>query len=113
MRESSQAGYRGMAGQARELNDEFARLGNDLSRVEASGVSADGMVRATVSGNGALVALDLDSSVIRPDDPAATAEPVIEAVNNALRALAAQHQERIAPLAETLKSMTDRLSERQ
>jgi nucleoid-associated protein EbfC len=113
MRESSPAGYHGLARQARQLNDEVARLGDDLVRAEASGVSADGMVMATVSGNGTLVTLDIDPSVICPDDPAATAEPVLDAVNNALRALAARQQQRIAPLAESLKGISDRLSERQ
>lgn len=112
MRENSQAGYHGLAQQARQLNDEIARLGDDLSRAEVSGTSADGTVLATVSGNGTLVMLDIDPAVIQPDDPAATAEPVIDAVNSALRALAARHQQRITPLAQTLKGMTERLSER-
>jgi DNA-binding YbaB/EbfC family protein len=112
MQENRQTDYRGLSQQARQLNDEFAKLGSNISQVEASGSSADGMVTATVTGNGSLVSLDLDPSVIRPDDPIATAEPVIDAVNNALRALATRHQERIAPLTETLRGMGDRLSER-
>lgn len=112
MRESSPADYQGLARQARQLNDAFARLGGDLTRAEASGTSTDGTVTAIISGNGSLVALDIDPSVIRPDDPAVTAEPVIEAVNSALQALAARQQERIAPLAQTLKGMSERFSER-
>jgi nucleoid-associated protein EbfC len=112
MRESSQAGYHGLIRQAQQLNDEIARLGGDLTRGEASGVSADGTVTAIISGTGVLVTLDIDPSVILPDDPAATAEPVIDAVNNAIRALARRHQQRIAPLAKTLNGMADRLSER-
>src|ERR1700722_17445241 len=112
MPESSQTDYHELTQQARQLNDEFAKLSGNIGQVEASGSSADGMVTATVAGNGTLVALDLDPSVIYPDDPIATAEPVIDAVNNALRALATRHQERIAPLTEALRGMGDRLSER-
>lgn len=107
--QESRHGYQGLTRQARELNDEIARLSGDLTGAQASATSADGMVLATVSGNGTLVTLDIDPSVIFPDDPAATAEPVIDAVNSAIRALAERHQQRIAPLAETLRGMAESL----
>jgi DNA-binding YbaB/EbfC family protein len=99
-----------LASQAQQVKDEITRLTTDLQRAEATGSAGGGLVRAVIAGDGKLVALDLDPSVIDPNDPGSLASLVMEAVNDAASALVAQRVKRIAPLKASLRDIVTDLN---
>jgi nucleoid-associated protein EbfC len=77
--------------------------------MEATGHGGAGLVRATVSGQGRLVALDIDPSVIDPQDPRTLSEMVMAAVDAANETMAAQRAERMNELTGGLAEIVDQL----
>jgi nucleoid-associated protein EbfC len=109
MHQRNQSGYVDLAQRMREIKDGVARLSGDLGTVEATGLSGGGLVRATVGSDGTLVALDLDPTVVTPDDPGRLAALVIDAVNDAITALTAQRASQLVPIAEDMRDIIARL----
>ena len=94
-----------LAERARQMRQQLERARADIGRLEARGLGGNGLVQATFSGDNVLVALDIDSSIIDPDDPETLSELVREAVNDATTKLAAQRGERFGSVAEGLAGM--------
>ncbi|MFE4800205.1 YbaB/EbfC family nucleoid-associated protein [Streptomyces sp. NPDC056708] len=76
----------------------------DLTGVQATGYGADGLVAATVSGDGRIVALRIDPSVIDPDDPETLADLIIVAVDSANQAVQEQRAASLAVVTDSLLS---------
>lgn len=74
----------GMMKQAKKLMDETKRIQDDLAaeRVEAS--SGGGVVKAAVSGMGALLEIKIDPQVVDPEDVEMLEDLVTTAVREAL-----------------------------
>lgn len=97
---SSTDGYAGLAQQAQRIKTEITRVSGDVLRTEATGASSGGLVNATIAGDGRLIGLTIDPSVIDPDDPDYLCEQVIAAVNDAVAALAALRKAKVSNVAE-------------
>lgn len=82
-----------------QLNGDLLQARDDLRAVNGTGVAGDGLVVATVSGDGSLLDLHLDPSVIDADDPERLAALVIDAVNEANRSLFEARTRRVASIA--------------
>jgi nucleoid-associated protein EbfC len=107
--DSEQGGLGALAQRARQLQDEMSRVGSDLRALEAKGFGGGGVVTATVSGEGRLVALQIDSSAIDSGDPESLAAMVITAVNGANEAVAEQRKERVTALTDGLQDVITQL----
>lgn len=70
--------------QASAMQERLLSAQHDLEEARVEGSSGGGLVHATVSGTGELIALTLDPSVCDPDDPATLADLVVAAVRNAV-----------------------------
>jgi DNA-binding YbaB/EbfC family protein len=68
---------------AKQMMEKAKELKADLARRTADGNAGAGMVTATVSGTGDLVALKIDPAAITPDDPEMLADLVVAAVADA------------------------------
>ncbi|MBE1466249.1 DNA-binding YbaB/EbfC family protein [Kibdelosporangium phytohabitans] len=69
--------------QAQAMQEKLASAQQELEDVEVTGTAGGGMVTATVSGAGELVALTIDPKVIDPEDGETLADLVIAAVRDA------------------------------
>lgn len=103
MSDNGQIDFAALANQARRMEGEMAGVQEDLTKLQATGFGGDGLVAATVSGEGRILALRIDPSVIDPDDPETLADLVIVAVDSANQAV---QEQRVA----SLSAVTDGLN---
>jgi DNA-binding protein YbaB len=104
MPEDARTDLRDVARRARLMREELAAAQAGADRAEVTGFGGGGLVRATVSGQGRLIGLDVDPSVIDPEDPGTLSALVVEAVGAAQAALAEQR-------AGQLRGVTDALGD--
>jgi len=74
--------------QAQQMQSDMAAAQEDLAAAEFTGHAGGGLVSATVSGQGQLLSLVIDPSVVDPAEVETLADLVIAAVRDATRAAA-------------------------
>jgi nucleoid-associated protein EbfC len=99
MPDNGQVDFAEVARRTQRMQGELAQVKEDLRDIRATGHGRDGLVAATVSGEGLLVGLRIDPSVIDPGDPGTLGDLVVTAVNDAHRELAEQRAERMSRVA--------------
>ncbi|MBQ1267194.1 MAG: YbaB/EbfC family nucleoid-associated protein [Proteobacteria bacterium] len=70
--------------QAQKLQGQLGRLESDMKAKVVEASAGDGKVTAVVNGNRELIALNIDPSVLKSDNPELLENLVISAVNTAL-----------------------------
>lgn len=73
----------GLLQQASDMQARLVAAQHELAGARVEGTSGGGLVHATVTGAGDLVALRIDPEVCDPDDPDTLADLVVAAVHNA------------------------------
>lgn len=69
--------------QAQQMQAQMQQAQAELAEKTYEGTAGGGVVKATVKGNGELVSVDFDPSVLDPDDPEFVGDLVVAAVNHA------------------------------
>ena len=91
---------------AQQMQEQLMSAQQALAETEVTGTAGGGAVTARVNGQGELVDLNIDPSVIDASDPAETAQTiadlVLAAIRDATRAVADLQQERMGPFADAL-----------
>jgi nucleoid-associated protein EbfC len=88
--------------QAQQMQQRLLDAQEELARAEVSGSAGGGLVRATVTGGGEVVGLQIDPTAIDPSDPEGLADLVLAAIRDANRAASELQQQTMGPLAEGL-----------
>ncbi len=88
--------------QAQQMQAQLATAQQELAELQVTGTAGGGLVRATVTGAGELASLDIDPSVVDPDDVETLADLVLAAVRDAREQIAKATAERMGPLAQGL-----------
>jgi DNA-binding YbaB/EbfC family protein len=70
---------------AMQMQQEMARVQQELETMTVDGSAGGGVVRATVTGKQELVGLVIDPSAVDPDDVEMLQDLVMAAVNDALK----------------------------
>ncbi len=91
--------------QAMQMQQQMQEVQAQLAATHVSGSAGGGMVRATVTGGGELVGLEIDPSVADPDDTETLADLVLAAVRDANRAAADMQQQAMGPFAAAVGGM--------
>jgi DNA-binding YbaB/EbfC family protein len=107
---TEQSGMPGLGGadlssllqQAQQMQQRLLDAQEELARAEVVGTSGGGLVRATVTGGGEVVGLQIDRAAIDPDDAEGLADLVLAAIRDANRAAGELQQQTMGPLAEGL-----------
>jgi DNA-binding YbaB/EbfC family protein len=98
MPDDEQIDFTELARRARQMQQGLRDATGDLTAIQATGQGGGGLVTATVSGDGRVLDLKIDPSVIDPDDPQTLADLVIAAVEGANQAVKEQRAERLTEL---------------
>ena len=74
----------GLMGKAKELQEKMKQAQDELQYLTATAESGGGLVKATANGHKQLLKLDIDESLLTPQDREMLADLVVAAVNKAL-----------------------------
>jgi len=78
----------GMMGKVKELQEKMQQAQGELQHLTATGEAGGGLVKATANGHRALLKLEIDPSLLTPEDRDMLPDLVVAAVNKALEAAA-------------------------
>lgn len=88
--------------QAQKMQEELGKAQQELAETKVSGTAGGGLVEATVTGAGELVALTISPAAVDPDDTETLADLVLAAVRDANAAAQKLQSDRLGPLAQGL-----------
>lgn len=91
--------------QAQRMQQQLLVAQQELSAAEVTGSAGGGLVTATVTGAGDLVALQIDPQAVDPEDTETLADLVVAAVQEAARAAQDLAAEKMGPLAGGIGGM--------
>lgn len=80
----------GMMGKMKDLQEKMQQAQQELQHITATGEAGGGLVKATANGHRQLLKLDIDESLLTPQDRDMVADLVVAAVNKALDTVAEQ-----------------------
>ena len=92
----------GLLQQAQAMQQQMAQAQQELSAARVSGTAGGGLVTATVSGSGELLALEIEPSAVDPQDTETLADLVVAAVRDATAKAAGLQSDALGPMGETL-----------
>lgn len=72
-----------MMGRMKEVQAKIKEAQYNLVKVQATGESGGGMVKATVNGKKQLISLDIDAAILKAEDKILVQDLVVAAVNKA------------------------------
>lgn len=88
--------------QAQQMQQQLMAAQDELAKAEVTGTAGGGLVRATVTGAGEVVGLQIDPSAIDPEDPEGLADLVLAAIRDGNRAAQDLQAQAMGPLAQGL-----------
>lgn len=85
----------GMMGKMKDLQEKMKQAQDQLQYLTATAESGGGLVKATANGQRRLLKLEIDESLLQPQDRDMLADLVVAAVNKVMEEAAAQAQEEL------------------
>lgn len=85
-----------MMQQAQKMQLEFARAQEEMKTMTYTATSGGGMVEVTALGDGSIQDITINPAAVDPDDVEMLQDMVIVAVNEALRGVAEQGEQRLS-----------------
>ena len=91
--------------QAMQMQMQIADVQSKLAATHVTGSAGGGIVRATVTGGGELVGLEIDPAAADPTDTETLADLVVAAIRDANRAAADMQAQAMGPFAAAMGGM--------
>jgi DNA-binding YbaB/EbfC family protein len=88
-----------MMKQAQKMQQQLVAAQEELAATEVTGTASGGLVSATVSGSGELLALEIKAEAVDPEDVETLQDLVVAAVRDANRAASELQERSMGPLA--------------
>ena len=88
---------------AQQMQQEMLRVQAELESATVDGSAGGGVVSATVTGKQELVSVNIDPSVVDPDDVEMLQDLVVAAINDALRASRALAEQKMSAVTGGLR----------
>lgn len=88
--------------QAQQMQQQLADAQQELAGAEVRGTAGGNLVSAVMSGAGELRSVQIDPSVVDPDDVETLQDLVVAAVHDAARAAAELSAQKLGPLSQGL-----------
>ena len=96
-----------MLQQAQQMQQQLMRAQEELANTHVEGHAGGGLVRATVTGTGELVALTIDPKAVDPDDVETLQDLVVAAVRDAGRQAAELAETKMGPVTGGMGGLGD------
>ena len=87
---------------AQEMQSKMTELQDELDSMTVTGESGAGLVKATATAKGKLMALDIDPSIFHPDEKEVVEDLIVAAVKDAQERAAAKGQDEMRKLTESM-----------
>lgn len=84
-----------MFGKIKEMQAKLKEVQENLDRITAEGESGGGMVKALVNGRKKVLKIDIEESLLTPDDKTMLQDLVVAAINIALQNVEVKSNEEI------------------
>src|SRR3954454_9865391 len=84
--------------QAQKMQAQLEAAQQELAETEVAGSAGGGLVSATVTGSGELLALTIDPKVVDPDDVETLSDLVVAAVRDATANAAKLQEQKLGPM---------------
>jgi len=81
--------------QAQKMQQDMARIQEELHNTEVEGAAGGGMVRVVATGSSEILSISINPEIIDPADPEMLEDMVLAAVKDALAAAAALSSEKM------------------
>ncbi|MBP0455504.1 MULTISPECIES: YbaB/EbfC family nucleoid-associated protein [unclassified Kitasatospora] len=88
--------------QAQKMQQDLAQAQQELAEAKVNGSAGGGLVEATVTGAGELVALTIAPAAVDPEDTETLADLILAAVRDANQTAQKMQAERMGPLTQGL-----------
>ncbi len=88
--------------QAQEMQGKMAEVQANLDKINVVGQAGAGMVVATTTAKGGLKALEIDASLLNPDEKEVVEDLIVAAIKDAQAKAAEAHKEEMSKLTEGL-----------
>ncbi|MBV6696909.1 YbaB/EbfC family nucleoid-associated protein [Kitasatospora aureofaciens] len=88
--------------QAQKMQQDLAKAQQELAEAKVNGTAGGGLVEATVTGAGELVALTIAPAAVDPEDTETLADLILAAVRDANQTAQKMQAERMGPLTQGL-----------
>jgi DNA-binding YbaB/EbfC family protein len=89
-----------MLKQAQKMQQQMLAAQEELAGAQVSGTAGGGLVTATVTGSGEVVAVKIDARAVDPDDVESLEDLVVAALRDAARAAAELAEQKMGPLTQ-------------
>ncbi|MEO0861982.1 MAG: YbaB/EbfC family nucleoid-associated protein [Pseudomonadota bacterium] len=92
----------GMMKKAQEMQSKMGEMQDELANIQVTGESGAGLVKATATAKGDLVALDIDPSIFQPDEKEVVEDLILAAIKDAQSRAADRSREEMSKMAESM-----------
>jgi DNA-binding YbaB/EbfC family protein len=87
---------------AQEMQTKMTELQEELDRIEVTGESGAGLVKATCTAKGDLKALDIDPSIFKPDEKEVVEDLILAAIKEAQQKAQEKHKSEMERLTSEM-----------
>lgn len=94
--------FSNMMKQAQEMQGRMQQMQSELDQIECKGTSGAGLVTVTLNGKGEMTGLNIDSSLIKPDETEIIEDLIVAAHTDAKSKLEATLQEKMKTITGDL-----------
>ncbi len=95
-------GMQGMLKQVQKLQEEMAKVQNELGNLTVTEEAGGGMIKATANGNREIISIEIEPQVINSDEKEILEDLVVAAVNKALQSASKLAEEEMAKVTKGL-----------
>jgi DNA-binding YbaB/EbfC family protein len=88
--------------QAQQMQQQMAQAQNALGAERLTGTAGGGLVKATVTGLGELIGLEIAGEVVDPQDTETLADLIVAAIRDANQAAERLQREKVGPFGDAL-----------
>ncbi|MCH9736807.1 MAG: YbaB/EbfC family nucleoid-associated protein [Actinomycetia bacterium] len=99
MQPGGQPDMSALLAQAQQVQQQLVEAQETLANTEVNGQAGGGLVRVTMLGSGAVVAVAIDPKVIDPADPETLQDLIVGAIADAAKQVTALARDQLGPLA--------------